>query len=148
MANDVSDVMVGDQFWLHRAQTMVEGSVDRPDAAAGRLTSAVAWFWSVYAGATVVGVAAGEREYSTFKAVVLASPAVLLVVAYGAALWATLPTRVAFDPRSPAEVQAAHEYISKQKHVRLTIALVLTLVAATGVGLSVALAATTSSSVG
>ena len=141
-ANDLADLIIGERFWLRRAQTIVEGSVDRPDAAAIRLTAAIAWFWSIYSGAAVVGVALGQRNYPALQAFVLASPAVLLMVAYGAALWATLPVRVAFDARSPAEVRGAHEHIARKKHTRLAIALILTLLAAVGVGMSVVVAAT------
>jgi hypothetical protein len=123
---------------------MVEGAVDRPDAAAVRLTSAIAWFWSVYSGAALVGVALGQRQYAALQAIALSCPAVLLVVAYGAALWATLPVNVSFDPRSPVEVQAAHEFISRAKHARLTVAVVFTFLAAVGVALALVVVATSS----
>lgn len=121
---------------------MVEGAVDRPDAAAIRLTSAIGWFWSVYSGSAVVGAALKQNAYSTFHALVVASPAVLLIVAYCAAVWATLPRGVVFDPRSPVEIETAHKCIARSKHVRLTIALILTLLSAVGVGLSVLVSAT------
>jgi hypothetical protein len=142
--NELADLIVGDRFWLRRAQVLVEGSVGRPHAAAIRLMTTIAWFWGVYSGAAIVGVALGARHYPAWQAVVLASPAVLLVVAYGAALWATLPVYVAFDPRIPAEVRGAHEHIARQKRVRLALALVLTFMAALGVAMSVVVAAVSS----
>jgi hypothetical protein len=53
---------------------------------------------------------------------VLAAPALLLVAAYGLAVWAMLPIEVAFDPRVVQQIQQSHVHASGVKQQRLRLA--------------------------
>jgi hypothetical protein len=115
----LQDLVVNDRYWLGRARGMLDQSIRGRDEAAGRLTSGVGWLWTVYTGAALVGVALRNQPLPTWAVGVLVAPALLLVAAYGLAVWAGLPLDVAFDPRVVEEIQQVHEQATKEKQHRL-----------------------------
>jgi hypothetical protein len=116
------DLMVNDRYWLGRARGMLDQSIRGRDEAAGRLASAVGWLWTVYTGAVLVGVALRGQILPGWAVGMLVAPALLLVAAYGLAVWAGLPLDVAFDPRVVEEVQQVHEQATREKQRRLRLA--------------------------
>jgi hypothetical protein len=118
----LQDLMVNDRYWLGRARGMVDEAVKARDVAAGRLVTGVGWLWAVYTGAALVGVALANRSLDGWRLGLLVVPAVLLVVAYGLAVWALWPVAVAFDPRVVEEIQAAHLHAARVKQRRIWLA--------------------------
>lgn len=104
-----SDGVVNDRFWLALAGTQIERSLDTKSRTGSMLLSAVSWFWTVYTGSVLLGVAIADTTLSTWQAVVVASPVVILSAAYLIGLWAAQPIMSEFDPRDPAAVQHAFE---------------------------------------
>src|SRR6266536_3036291 len=96
----LEDLVVNDRYWLGRGREMVTASIRGRDEAAGRLGTAVGWFWTVYTTAALVGVALTDR-LPTAVALLLGLPAVLLVAAYALVVWAHTPIGTSFDPRVP-----------------------------------------------
>ena len=118
----LADLVVNHRYWLGRARGMLDQSIRGRDEAAGRLTSGVGWLWTVYTGAALVGVALGNQPLPGWTLAVLIAPALLLVAAYGIAVWAGLPLDVAFDPRVVEEVKQVHEQATTEKQRRLRLA--------------------------
>jgi hypothetical protein len=115
----LQDLVVNDRYWLGRARGMLDQAIRSRDDAAARLASGVGWLWTVYTGAALVGAALRTQPLPDWAVGVLAIPAVLLVVAYGLAVWAMLPIDVAFDPRVVQQIQQAHVQGSRVKRKRL-----------------------------
>jgi hypothetical protein len=118
----LQDLMVNDRYWLARARGMVDQAVKARDEAAGRLVTGVGWLWTVYTGAALVGVALANRSLDGWRVGLLVLPGVLLVVAYGLAVWALWPVAIAFDPRVVEEIQAAHLHAATVKRRRVWLA--------------------------
>jgi hypothetical protein len=139
----LEDLVVNDRYWLTRAREMVTASIRGRDEAAGRLATAIGWFWTVYTAAALVGVAVADRAFSAWLAAFLALPATLLVFAYAMTVWAMAPIGTTFDPRVPDEIALAHAGASRAKQRRLALATGLTLAAAVAVAAAVTVTATT-----
>jgi hypothetical protein len=115
----LQDLVVNDRYWLGRARGMLDQAIRGRDEAAAKLASGVGWLWTVYTGAALVGVALRNQPLPAWAVGVLVAPALLLVAAYGLAVWAMLPIEVAFDPRVVQQIQQAHVHASGIKHQRL-----------------------------
>jgi hypothetical protein len=115
----LQDLVVNDRYWLGRARGMLDQAIRGRDDAAARLASGVGWLWTVYTGAAFVGAALAERPLPGWAVGLLAAPALLLVAAYGLAVWAMLPVEVRFDPRVVQQIQQAHVHASGVKQQRL-----------------------------
>jgi hypothetical protein len=118
----LADLVVNDRYWLGRARGMLDQAIRGRDDAAARLASGVGWLWTVYTGAALVGVALRPQPLPAWAVGVLVAPALLLVAAYGLAVWAMLPIEVRFDPRVVQQIQQAHVYASQVKQQRLRLA--------------------------
>jgi hypothetical protein len=125
----LQDLVVNDRYWLARARGMLDQAIRGRDDAAARLAAGVGWLWTVYTGAALVGAALRTQPLPAWAVGVLVAPALLLVAAYGLAVWAMLPIGVAFDPRVVQQIQQAHMRASAVKQQRLRLAGL-----ATGVG--------------
>jgi hypothetical protein len=133
----LEDLVVNDRYWLARAREMITASIRGRDEAAGRLGTAVGWFWTVYTTAALVGVALTNRRLP-------AAVAVLLVAAYALVVWAQTPIGISFDPRVPEQIARAHQAASCAKQRRLIAATACTLAAALAVAGAVTATALTS----
>jgi hypothetical protein len=111
--------VVNDRYWLGRARGMLDHAIRGLDDAAAKLASGVGWLWTVYTGAALVGAALRTQPLPAWVVGVLVAPALLLVAAYGLAVWAMLPIEVAFDPRVVQQIQQAHVHASGLKQQRL-----------------------------
>jgi len=129
----LEDLVVNDRYWLGRGREMVTASIRGRDEAAGRLGTAVGWFWTVYTTAALIGVALTNRRLPAAVALLLALPAVLLVAAYALVVWAQTPIGTSFDPRVPEQIARAHDAASRAKQRRLIAATACTLAAALAV---------------
>jgi hypothetical protein len=109
----LADIVVGDRFWLSCAQDMVKAAISAPDQRAEQLTTAVAWFWSIYSAAALVVFT--TRKLPVAIAIPLALPIVLLIAAYWFASRVRVPIHVEFDPRVPSEIEAVHRQAASQK---------------------------------
>jgi hypothetical protein len=138
----LEDLVVNDRYWLARAREMVTVSIRARDEAAGRLATAIGWFWTVYTAAALVGVSLTGGSLPRLLGGLLALPVFLLVLAYALVVWAMTPIGTTFDPRVPEEIAAAHSRGSRTKQRRLAVATGVTLAAALAVAAAVAAAAT------
>ena len=129
--------LVDDLFWLNQAGRMVLNGADLRVDAARQLMSALAWLWTVYTGTSVLGLITAGDRFSTTQGVLLAVPAILIVCAYSAAVWAYMPVPTSFDPRDPEEVRQAFAEATRRGRGRLTIALILSMVTAVALAVAV-----------
>lgn len=83
--------LIDDRYWLARGRDAVSAVPRQLEDAARTLTTAVAWFWSVYTGGTIVGTAISDRLPSTVATVLMAIPSPLLLLAYLTAARCLLP---------------------------------------------------------
>jgi hypothetical protein len=134
---DPQIAIVDDRYWLRRAQEIVSATPGRLDATATQLTTAIAWFWSVYTAAALVGGGLSARNLSVARSIALAIPVILLMAAYCAAMWAGVPTELRMDPRVPDEILQQYQQSVTSKRKRLRLALALTIISALSVGISV-----------
>ncbi|MFH8463594.1 hypothetical protein [Streptomyces sp. NPDC017991] len=116
-----SGMVVGEEFWLIKGREMVEAAVTKREVAAERILAALAWFWTVYSAAALLGVAVAKPQ-STSVTALLAMPIILLVVAYAVATSVTLPVRVTFDPRIPVQIESEFLAAADEKKKRLLLA--------------------------
>ncbi|MDA0161325.1 hypothetical protein OM076_13690 [Solirubrobacter ginsenosidimutans] len=140
----LEDLVVNDRYWLGRGRELTTGSLTFRESAATALTGAVGWFWTVYTVAALVGVALADRDVGLAAGAALAAPALLLLIAYLTATWAALPVDIAFDPRDPLEIRAAHIGAVRALSRRLRITVGLLIVSAVAVAIAVTVTATMS----
>jgi len=139
MADEESPKIVNELFWLAKAAKIVEDSGERLDKAAERVASAMAWFWTIYSGATTAALALSGLRITGMWALLVAAPILPLFAAYVFATWASLPVSIGFNVLAPYDIKQAHEKAILAKRNRLRISLVLggvtsVLVAAVAVG--------------
>jgi hypothetical protein len=133
--------VVGPSFWLQRGIELRSGAVASRIATAKSLTAGIAWFWSAYTAVAVVGVSISTRQFTLVQSFWLAIPAVLLVAAYGAALWSQSHVAVEFMPNSPSSVERAHNEIAHKLKWRLIYAAALTALAVASVAVAIVVTA-------
>jgi hypothetical protein len=132
--------VVDDAFWLSRAADLVTGVSARRTDAAKQLMSALSWLWTVYTGAAVLGAFASSSSLPGGVGVLLALPSFLIVLAYAAAVAASMPLNVSFDPRDPDEVRLIYTAAAQRGWRRLQVALWLCGLAAVSIGAAIAAA--------
>lgn len=142
----LADLVVGDRFWLGYAQQMVKAAVAAPDRRAEQLTNEIAWFWTVYSAAALVFLTTRAQAPPLAVSVLLALPTVLLIVGYFMASRVRAPIQLKFDPRVPSEIEAAHRKAVSHKNRALTVAEVITGLAAACVLIGIVFALTATSS--
>src|SRR4051794_17514573 len=79
------------QFWTNWLADYVSGAVERREAAASRLISALGWFWTVYTASALLGAAVHKAELRGWQVALVVSPIATLSAAYLCALWALNP---------------------------------------------------------
>lgn len=126
-----------EEFWFERAADLVIGSHERQTKAADRITSALAWFWTAYTAAALISVGLAEPRVEPVPGSIVAIPAILLFVAYGAATFAALPIRLVYDCRKPRQIKEAHDRVFEIRHNRLRVTYVLAAIAALSVAIVV-----------
>ena len=127
-ADPAAEALVDDVFWLRRAGDLVVGGATLRADAAKQLMTALAWLWTVYTGAAVLGTIRVPKT-GLPEALLLATPSVTIVTAYAAAVYAYLPLTVAFDPQDPQDVRAAYTAAVSRGWRRMRVALALGLAA-------------------
>ena len=125
----LGDLVVGDRFWLAYAQEAVRGAVKAPEQRAVQLAGTIAWFWTVYSAAAILGVALGGDRFGAVVSWLIALPSVALIFAYWQAVRVGRPLTVTFDPRVPDEISSAFEVAAKAKQSALRAAEAWTTVA-------------------
>ncbi|MEH2530796.1 hypothetical protein V1277_002828 [Bradyrhizobium sp. AZCC 1588] len=133
----VGPKVVGQSFWLQRGIELRSGAVTSRIATAKSLTTGIAWFWSAYTAVAVVGVSISTRQFTATQSFLLALPAVLLLAAYGAALWSQSHVQVEFMPNSPSSVERAHDEIARRLGRRLVGAALLSAAAVLSVAVAI-----------
>jgi hypothetical protein len=122
--NTNSELAASDAYWLAKGSEMITATVSKRELAAEKLTSAIVWFWTVYSAAAIFsGVQA--RDHAVVFRILLAAPAVALILAYLAALSVLVPIALEFDPRVPRDIQDAYQTagLTKQRRLRIAFAL-------------------------
>jgi hypothetical protein len=104
------------------------------------LQKLVVWLWGIYTAGAAVGFALSGKELEFWPTFVIAIPSGLLILVYWGTVWVQMPKLVAFDPRSPTEIEQAYSDILLTKNRRLGLTLLLSVVTAVmvSVGLVVA----------
>ncbi len=129
MSDEQRPKLVGPRYWLEKGVELRNGAVSSRAATAKSLAAGIAWFWSSYTAVTLAGVVVSARHFTLAQSVGVAAPSILLIAAYGAALWAQAHVAVAFIPNAPRSVEEAHDKIAAELARRLGIATVLTALA-------------------
>jgi hypothetical protein len=83
--------IVDAQFWTDWAADYLSGAIDRREAAAQRLITAISWFWTVYTVTALVGTALARSSLRNWEVVLVLSPIAVLLASYLCALWALNP---------------------------------------------------------
>ncbi len=136
--------LVDDLFWLRRAGDLITSGTSLRTDAARQLMSALAWIWTVYTGAAILGAVGLRTRIPSTQGWLLALPSFVIVLAYSAAVYAYMPLVVSFEPRDPEEVRLAYSNAARRGWRRLQVALVLSGLAAISIGLAVAVVASRS----
>ncbi len=126
----LEDLVINPRFWLEQGRKSVESRITRIEDAAGKLLTAIAWFWTVYSAAALVGVALADRDLDAGALIVIALPAAALIVAYGLGTWALMPVYTKFIPESPEDVADEFDKAYEEKRKRLGLSMLAGLIAA------------------
>jgi hypothetical protein len=129
--------LIDDLYWLRRGRDAITAVPAQITAAAQSLMTAITWFWTAYTAGALVGVAIAERDLSVGLAVLLAAPAVLLVLAYLAATMCLMPDVRELVPNVPELVRERIELGVRTKRRQLALAASLTVVAALSVSAAI-----------
>lgn len=131
--------IVDQYYWLGFAKKSVDESTAKLDDAATKISNLVAIFWAAYVAAFTIGVTLQKLDESICIMILLILPIPLLIFSYMAALWAQLPglSLKGIDPRIPADVMKAYNQNTKNKKIRVWVALVIFMLS--GFSLTVAL---------
>lgn len=116
---NLSDVVVGDRFWLSYAQDAVRGAIAGPEARATQLAGAIAWFWTVYSSVGILVAVFAPENVSSLASIFVGAPSFILIIAYWYAVRVGRPMLFTFDPRVPAEIANAYAQAAKEKHATL-----------------------------
>jgi hypothetical protein len=122
---------ITDRYWFEYSKSLLDTAIARREAAAETLQKLVVWLWAIYTGAAAAGFALSGKQLDFWPTALIALPSGLLVLVYWAAVWVQMPRIVAFDPRSPTEIEAAYSEILLAKNQRLLVTLLLSVVTAT-----------------
>jgi hypothetical protein len=112
------------QFWTNWLADYVASALERREAAASRLITALGWFWTVYTASALLGTALHKVDLATWAVVLELSPIATLSVAYLYALW-TLNPIVGTIHQTETEAQALWNRLLDQKLHRLRVATAL-----------------------
>jgi hypothetical protein len=116
------DVKVIDaQFWTNWLADYVASALERREAAASRLISALSWFWTVYTVTALVGTALYQANLDAWAVSLLLSPIATLSAAYLCALWALNPI-VGTIRQTESDARALWSRLLDQKLRRLQLA--------------------------
>jgi len=140
VTEDEAPQLVDDYYWLGRAGELVKANSALRADAAKQLMAALAWLWSVYTGAAILGAATASRALSGAESVVLGAPSLLIVLAYAGAVYAYMPLTIEFDPRDPEDVRVAFTEATRRGWRRLRIALGLAALAGLGIAAAIGVA--------
>jgi hypothetical protein len=124
VADDDAPKVVDERFWLARAAKVLEETSDKLDKGGDRIATATAWFWGAYSTAMTAAFALAPQKFSIEMALLAASPALALFVAYGLATWAAVPVPIEFHVLVPADIKLAHEEAIERKRSRLRLSLI------------------------
>ena len=127
---DTEKPIVDDQFWFELSKEIVKNAPDKQNEAGAKLQTLIVWLWGIYTAGATVGISLSKTSYSLPTILLIASPSIVLIVAYWVAVWVQMPINAKFDPRIPKDIMRAYLKGVKTKSWRLAIALSLSLIAA------------------
>jgi hypothetical protein len=130
MSSLVGLPVVDETYWLSRARVMLDAAIASREEAAGKLVSAIGWFWTVYSTVTVVGAAIARPRLSWVVGMLVSLPVAMLIIAYLFSLRVLIPDVGSFDPRVAEEVEEAYRKALATKCRRLTLAVAALVVSA------------------
>jgi hypothetical protein len=133
-----------DSFLTKWAKDSVENAASKMSASAEKLTTGLAFFWTVYTAIAVVGVGLSDRQFSLPSLLVVLSPIVILIFAYLAALRALVPPSMLVDTSNLYSVKSAYMMLVGRISKWVRVSSVLTTLAAICIiaaGITVALTA-------
>jgi hypothetical protein len=132
--------VIDPQFWTNWLADYIASAVERREAAASRLITALSWFWTVYTVSALVGTALYSANLDAWAVPLVLSPIATLSAAYLCALWALNPI-VGSIRQTESDAQALWSRLLDQKLRRLRLAsalLVLSVVLILASGIVVA----------
>lgn len=139
---------VNDQYWFRWSKTLVDAAIGQCDLAAERLQKLAVWLWGIYTASAAVGFGLSGKALSASTTALIAAASAGIIGVYWAAMWIQCPKPVRFDPREPADIDAAYQRIIRSKHRRLSFTLILAGVAAATVVLALIVASLPQTEVG
>jgi hypothetical protein len=119
--------IVDQYYWLAYAKKQVDNAAQNLNDAAGKISTLVATFWTLYTTAFAIGAGIKKLDESAGIIVLLVLPIPLLIFSYMSALWAQMPemTLKGVDPRVPAQVMNYYTETIINKRRRLWASLVI-----------------------
>lgn len=112
------------QLWTNWLADYVAEAVERREATANRLITALSWFWTVYTATALIGTAQYRHDLHPWGVAIVLSPITTLSAAYLCALWALNPL-VGEVQQTESDAKALWNRILDQKLRRLRLASVL-----------------------
>jgi len=136
---------IDDRYWFEFSRSLLDSAITRRENAADALQKLVIWLWGIYTASAAVGFALSGKQLELWPTLAIALPSGLLVLVYWGTIWVQMPKVVAFDPRSPTEIEQAFSEILTSKSRRLAFTLFLSVVAAIMVSIGLVVASVSKS---
>jgi hypothetical protein len=118
----LSEIIVGDRFWLAYGQEMVRGAILAPERRAEQLCTAISWFWTIYSTVALAVLTVARPQLPTTAALFIALPSVVLIFAYWKASSVRRAVLTDVDLRIPQQIQLVHAAAARQKRMALSSA--------------------------
>lgn len=131
---------INDQYWFDYSENLITNGLENRNKAAASIQSFVLWLWGIYTVFASIGFGLSGKALASWDTLVIALASASLIAVYGGTVWVQIPVSVAFDPRSPNEIEKVYLINIKHKNRRLQLTLGLLIIAAIMVSISLIIA--------
>jgi hypothetical protein len=132
--------LIDHAYWFDYSKKMIDGAQNKREAAAASIQKLVVWLWGIYTASAAIGFTLSGKELSFWPAILIAAASGALIIVYWGTVWVQVPITIAFDPRSPTEIESAYSKAVKTKSFRLSMTLFGSVIAAIMVSLALMVA--------
>lgn len=102
----LDEALIDDSTWLAMGKDFITNTIPTLNSAAKHLGAAIGWFWSIYSAILLAATMLSGPSAPPHWALLV--PVLTILAAYLTTAFASLPTRISFDPRSVEDIRRAY----------------------------------------
>lgn len=119
---------INDQFWLDKAEKIINNSIDNLDKGISSLNTFLVALWGIYTAASIFTIAYLELD-DTKLILYIILPHAILLLGRCLTIFGQLPVNIKFDPRAPELIEDAYRQTYWWKKFYLIVGIVFSVVA-------------------